>query len=97
MSTDFRVHHEPAERRFVVRLPAGSGELLYHEAGRAMLDLHHVEVAPALRGRGIAGALVAAACRHARAGGLKLIPSCPYVEWWFQHHPDCQELLHVPE
>ena len=41
----------------------------------------------------MAGALVAAACEHAQAAGLKLIPSCPYVEWWFRRHPEWQHLV----
>lgn len=87
------VVHLPAERRFIIRLPGGGGELAYDLPVPGVLDLHHTEVTPALRGRGVAGRLVEEACHHARATGARLIPSCPYVAWWFRRHPEEQELL----
>ena len=87
------VIHESASRRFVVRLSGGRGELLYTPVSPTLLDLHHAEVSPSLRGQGLAVGLVAAACDYARVNGLKLIPSCPYVAWWFQQHPEQRDLL----
>ncbi|HEV8613828.1 MAG TPA: GNAT family N-acetyltransferase, partial [Gemmatimonadales bacterium] len=85
--------HEAAAHRFVIRLPGGEGRLLYDVRAPAVLDLRYAEVSPALRGQGIAGALVEAACEYARARELKLIPSCPYVAWWFTQHPEQRDLL----
>ena len=87
------IEHESAAQRFVVRLPQGRGELLYGLVGSGVLDLYHAEVSPGARGRGVAAALVQAACEYARGAGLKLIPTCPYVEWWFGQHPECSDLL----
>jgi predicted GNAT family acetyltransferase len=53
----------------------------------------HTEVPPALQGRGIAGALVAAALAHARAHGLRVRPLCSYVAVYMQRHPDTLDLL----
>ena len=88
-----KVAHQIGRNRFLIRLPGGEGELLYSIAGPELLDLYHAEVAPRLRGRGIAGALVQAACDYARARGARLIPSCPYVAAWFLRHPEQQDLL----
>jgi hypothetical protein len=35
----------------------------------------------------VASALVRAAVDHARANGLKLVPTCPYVAAWLERHP----------
>ena len=47
------------------------------EPGR--IHLVHTEVPEKLSGRGIAGRLAAFALDDARARGLRVIPSCPYV------------------
>ena len=88
-----QVMHEPGAHRFIVQLPGGQGELLYSRLSPTLLDLHHAEVSPSLRGRGVAARLVEAACDYARTSGSKLIPSCPYVAWWFRQHPDQAGLL----
>jgi uncharacterized protein len=91
-----KVIHEVLRHRFWVRLPGGEGELLYSVEGPDLLDLYHAEVSPNLRGRGIAAALVQAACDYARASGTRLIASCPYVEAWFRSHPEQRDLLIAP-
>lgn len=91
-----KVTHAMLQHRFFVRLPGGEGELLYSIAGPDLLDLHHAEVTPALRGRGVAGSLVQAACDYARANGVRLIASCPYVAAWFRRHPEQADLLLAP-
>ena len=93
MTEPLSIVHQAALQRFVFQLAAGEGSLRYQVAAPGVLDLYHVEVAPALRGKGLAGALVEAACEYAEARDLKLIPTCPYVEWWFQRHPPWQHLL----
>ena len=93
MTASFPIRHDPTAGQFVARLPDGGGVLRYTAAGDGVIELYHVEVDPVLRGHGVAGALVAAACEHARSAGLKVIPSCPYVEWWFGRHPECGELV----
>lgn len=88
-----KIVHQMARHRFFVQLPGGEGELLYSVAGPDLLDLHHAEVSPNLRGRGIAGALVQAACDYARANRTRFIPSCPYVAAWFRRHPEQGDLV----
>ncbi|HEV8150010.1 MAG TPA: GNAT family N-acetyltransferase [Gemmatimonadales bacterium] len=95
MPDPLSIRHEAAEHRFAVTLPGGEGKLLYEVRAPAVLDLHYTEVPSALRGQGIAGALVEAACEYARARELRLIPSCSYVAWWFSQHPEQRDLLHA--
>ena len=85
--------HDPAEQRFRVSVPGGEGVLTYGIPAPGVLDLEHVEISPALRGKGVAGQIVEAACGHARAIGARVIPSCPYIAWWFRQHPEQQDVL----
>jgi predicted GNAT family acetyltransferase len=67
--------------------------LSYAPAGADLLDLYSTYVPPADRGRGVAGRLVQAAVAHARAEGLRIIPSCWYVAQWLRQHPEHADLV----
>jgi len=84
------VEHHPSEHRFVVPLPEGGGEaeLIYARPDRRTLDLQHTEVPEPGRGHGIAETLARAAIAYARAEGLEVIPTCPFVRRWLHKHPD---------
>lgn len=94
MSPDSRpeVLHEPEAARFVIRTPQGLAECSYRREG-AVLVLPHTEVPPALEGRGLAGALVAATLAWARSEGLRVRPVCSYVAAYMRRHPETQDLL----
>ena len=83
--------HEPERNRWVVRLEGELAHLDYSVAGGVM-TIHHTIVPEPLGGRGIAGSLVRAALDHARAGGLKVRPDCPYAASWMDKHPDYGDL-----
>jgi predicted GNAT family acetyltransferase len=86
------IEHLTAHHRFVARLPEGDAVLTYR-LKEDRLDIRTTYVPPAARGRGTGGALVEAALLHARAAGLKVIPTCSYVGPWVAAHPEYRELL----
>lgn len=87
------IHHE-GEQRFVASGPDGEGYLTYGVLEPSVLDFDYVEVPFRFRGTGVAGQIVQAACRYARARGARVVPTCPYIAWWFTQHPEEQDLLH---
>ena len=88
-----KVAHEPAANRFVASLPEGNAVLVYQMRSEGLMDVLSTYVPSAARGRGIGGALVAAALEHARDQSLRVIPTCWYVETWVGQHPAYRELL----
>src|SRR5438477_1446990 len=86
------IEHLSTHHRFVARLPEGEAVLTYRLRNN-LLDIRTTYVPPAARGRGTGGALVEAALRHARAEGLKVIPTCSYVGPWVAAHPEYRDLL----
>lgn len=90
------VTHHPAASRFEA---AVEGHLctcqyrLYNGSGGRLMMLTHTGVPHALRGRGIAAALVQAALDHARERGWKVRPDCSYAEAYMQRHPQTLDLL----
>jgi predicted GNAT family acetyltransferase len=87
------VSHDAAHRRFTAPTDGGEAVLAYEPAGERTLDLQHTVVPEDARGEGVGDALVRAAVAHARAEGLTLIPTCPFVEAWMRRHPDERDVF----
>lgn len=87
------VRHDPASQRFTIAASGGTAVLAYAPAGSDLLELYSTFVPPADRGRGLASRLVEAAVAHARAEGLRIIPSCWYVAQWIRRHPEHADLV----
>lgn len=87
------VELDEARHRFTVTMPEGGGELRYHPRPDGVWELYHSEVDPGLRGRGVAGELAQAAFDHARARGIKVRVTCPYVTGWLAKHPEQRDVV----
>ena len=81
------VTDNPAESRFELSADGHLAELLYRRNGKRLV-LIHTEVPVELEGRGIAGALVAAAVDRAAREGMTVVPLCPFARGWLERHPD---------
>lgn len=73
--------------RFVFTEEGFDGELIYRVEGDRLVLLH-AEVAPALRGQGLAGHLVQAALDRARSTGETVAPWCGYTRRWLEENSD---------
>jgi uncharacterized protein len=60
---------------------------LEYRRRRDRLVIIHTEVPLALEGRGIAGALIAAAVNRAARENLTVVPLCPFARSWLARHP----------
>lgn len=92
MSGDPAIVHDAVRRCFETVVDGWRSECVYRLDGGTMV-LTHTGVPPALRGRGIAAALVAAALGHARERGLRVRPLCSYVALYMRRHPQTLDLL----
>lgn len=77
--------HQTAELDYAV-LPGPTG----------VWDFLHTYAEPAMRGTGVADALVEHAMNTARAAGLQIVPSCPYIPVWLGRHPEYVDLVRGP-
>jgi predicted GNAT family acetyltransferase len=73
--------------RFELTAGGHLAELVYRRMGHR-LHLVHTGVPDELEGRGVGGALVAAAIDRAAAEGLTVVPECPFARGWLERHPD---------
>lgn len=87
------VEHEESRRRFVADIDGEEAELRYGLPDAHTIDLQHTSVPEHARGGGVGEALADAAFSYARAQGLRVIPTCPFLQSWLEHHPEQRDLL----
>ncbi len=75
---------EPRSRYVARRAGAEIGIVLVARPSADRMVINHVEVVPALGGRGLAEKLVAKVVEDARAAGLRLLPRCSYAALLFR-------------
>jgi predicted GNAT family acetyltransferase len=73
----------------------GAHAFASYRRGPDRLILTHFETEEAARGKGVAGRLMAAIVKEAKARKLKLEPRCPYAVYWLNEHPDEARELRV--
>jgi len=78
------VEHRPG--RFSIRV-GGAEAFLVYERREDILDVLHTYTPPALRGGNLAAELTRAALDHARAEGLRVVPTCSYTRRYLARHP----------
>ncbi len=86
------VVHNAAASRFEA-LVDGLQCVADYELQRGVMVMHHTYVPAALRGRGVAAALVHEALAYARSRGLRVRPLCSYVSGYMRRHPETRDLI----
>jgi predicted GNAT family acetyltransferase len=83
--------------RYVARIQGldGEAELTFTRRGEHLVSADHTGTPEALRGRGLAMALVERLVADARAHGFRIIPLCPYVRAKYEEHPDWADVMTV--
>ena len=92
MSGDAVVKDNPARRRYEITSDGHRAMLTYTRRPGA-IELVHTEVPVELRQRGFASALARKALDDARAAGVRVIATCPYVRAFVHRHPEYEPLI----
>ncbi len=77
---DLQVHHDEAAGKFVADLDGQEAFLSYIRVSDDTLDYHFTFVPSTHRGKDIGRQLVNHALNYAAQNGLRVIPSCGFVE-----------------
>ncbi|MBS1863752.1 MAG: N-acetyltransferase [Actinobacteria bacterium] len=83
----------PERKRFEVSVDGEHAGSLVYRLRPGLIDLVHTEVDERFEGRGLGGRLARFALEQARAAGLEVLPSCPFVKEWIKRHPDFEDLV----
>lgn len=95
--SEFDVVHDDEGRRYLLRRDGEHVGLIDYRvtgtAGDETFDLHHTEIRPDARGRGLGGVLVRGALDDAEAHGRKVIPTCWYVREFIEANREYADLV----
>lgn len=81
-----------SKHRYEITLEGHTAHLRYARRP-GTIQLIHTEVPPELRGHRLADQLAHAALEAARDAGVKVIPTCPFVQAYLKRHPEYQGLV----
>jgi predicted GNAT family acetyltransferase len=90
------IRHDPGARQFVAEVEGNRACLDYTLAGDRM-TITHTRVPPAVRGRGIAAELMAAALSAARAADWSVDPACSYAKAYMATHAPGADKQHIED
>jgi predicted GNAT family acetyltransferase len=89
---DIADHHE----RYRYEIDIGgthAAQIMYRMHGADVIEFVHTEVQPEFEGHGLAGKLATFAFEDAKRRGLKVIPTCTYIQGYLRKHPEYASLL----
>ena len=89
------VTNNEAAQRYEARIDGALALLQYQRRGDRIVYLH-TEVPDALEGHGIGSTLVRTALEDARGQHATIVPLCPFVSAYIQHHPEYLPLVDAP-
>jgi uncharacterized protein len=92
MPDTLSVVQNSSTNQFEIPTEHGTAVLRYAREG-PNLDLLHTEVPEKLEGHGYAAALAKSALAYAKAEGLKIIPSCPFISTYVRRHPEYASMI----
>jgi len=89
------VRDVPQRNRFEIDLDGEVVGFTQYQRADGTIAFLHTEIDPVHEGAGLGGALVAVALDVARQEGARVLPFCPFVRSYLQHHLEHLDL--VPE
>ena len=90
---DITASHHKSRRRYEIHVDGELAGFLDYRDHDGAIEMYHTATEPQYGGRGLASRLVEFALTDARAAGLKVLPTCPFVSGFIDKHEDFSDLL----
>ena len=87
------LQHDEDGNRFVLRSSGEDVGLIEYRRDGDVFDLHHTEVLPQGRGRGLGKVLARETLDHIRADGGAVVATCPFVARFVEEHDEYADLV----
>lgn len=95
MSEVVRVEDRPEHHRYEMYVGDELAGVVEYQDAPGRRTMVHTRIEPAFEGRGLGGTLAAAALDDARARGLGVVPTCPFIRSYIERHPEYADLVHT--
>ena len=95
LASSFVVHDAPERDRFEIEADGAVVGFVQYRRRPGTISFLHTEIDPEHEGAGLGGVLVSAALDEVRSEGIRVLPFCPFVRSYIEHHPEYLDL--VPE
>jgi predicted GNAT family acetyltransferase len=90
---DADVVDDPDARRMEIHVGGRRAGFVDYRRQPRLVALVHTETDPAFRGRGLASTLIRATLDSARADGVAVLPTCPFVRSFVRRNPEYLDLV----
>jgi predicted GNAT family acetyltransferase len=93
VSPQISIADQPDTERYVIEADGAPVGHLTYTLTDGRIALNHVGIDPAWEGGGLGSQLAAYALQDARARGLEVLPHCPFVRHYIEHHDEFRVLV----
>ena len=90
---DPTITDRPDEAQYVLDIDGRRAGYLTYRRSEHEIALLHAEVEPSMRNEGLASRLIEFTLDDARARGLRVLPYCPFVRYFIDHHGEYLDLV----
>ncbi|MGY1609616.1 GNAT family N-acetyltransferase [Geodermatophilus sp. SYSU D00700] len=88
-----QVVDRPDASRFEVLVDGEVAGFAEYRRTPSSVSFSHTVIDPAFEGRGLGSVLARRALDAVRAEGGAVLPFCPFIRAWIEHHPDYLDLV----
>ena len=94
--TTVRVTDNPKRHRYEAYVGDALAAYATYTRTPGTIEFLHTRTEPAFEGHGVGSRLAVAALDDARAGHLRVTPTCPFFAGYIERHPDYADLVAGP-
>ena len=91
---DLRISHNAEAARYEALVGPKLAGFAEYQLAKDLIVFTHTEVDPAYEGQGVGSALARAALDDVRGTARKVLPLCPFIKGWIEHHCEYVDLVY---
>ena len=93
---DVQVRKNAEAHRYEASIDGEQVGFAEYQLTNRLVIFTHTEVEDRCEGMGVGSALAREALDDVRREGThEVVPLCPFIKSWIEHHPDYEDLVHV--